>query len=801
MGLSPRAGLFGGVALLSAAVVLLQIVLTRLFSALLGYHFGFLAISLALLGAGAGGALLYAIPSLARPPGLLSRLSIHAALASGATLAALLFLARQKPFTALEPTDLKRVALLYAVCALPFLFAGIAVAGAVRFGARDMSKLYVADLGAAATGGFLALLALRLGAPRAMIATALLFGVASLWFALPMRRISGPGRSPLSQRAPGMTAPFGLVATMLLGGTILFLGDLGSPWLKLTSARDARIDRAEFQQWSLLSLITVDRPIGGIAWLRTDGGSQTAILDIKTNAPLHPDEMGYVLHRGQGPALVLGAGGGRDIRAALKAGQTRVDAVEIDPVIVNDVMRGAYRDFSGDLFSKPQVHVHITDARSFVRSAKEPYRAIVLSLVDTWAASATGALAPVESSLYTVEAFRDYLTHLTPEGTLTVNRWDAELPRLLALAAAGLRATGSADPKSHLFACSHDRTTAVLIKRTPFEKEEILKLRRHCNQHHFREIFSPDVKRGVLLEAAVATPGGFIDPSTGADLRPPTDDHPFFFHTLPASALPHMLATPRELLKQHQGVALIAAVFVVSAALALLFVILPVFAGFIRARLTSPDDPASSGAPRARPQRARALLFFGAIGAGFVLVEVGLVQQLTVFLGHPLYAVTTVLATLLLAAGAGSLSTSRVALAVGPRIASGRAQVLVAVLSLYAVGLGPVLGRAMVLGLGARALFTVALLLPLGALMGSLAPLGIKLLAPRSSSVLPWAWGLGGLGGVMATAAGALLAMSFGFSAVLWLAGAAYLLAAFAVPRYAGEPPPSSATTPLPEMR
>lgn len=790
MGLSPRAGLYGGVALLSAAVVLLQIVLTRLFSALLGHHLAFLSVSLSLFGVGAGGALLYAAPRLARPPGLLARLSVWACLASAASIATILFLVRQKPITGLAPSDLGQLVLLYAVCALPFTFAGIAVTGAIQHAARDMSKLYLVDLAAAASGGAAAMLALRLGAPRAVLVVAMLCAAAALWLAWPLRVPSRAGRSPISLRLPGTEPPFGLVATMVLGTSVLFAGDFGAPWLKLGDVREVRIAQVDFQRWSLLSFVTVDRASSGMAWLRMDGSAASAILDAKTNAPLHPDEMGYVLHKSAGPALVIGAGGGRDVRAALKAGQTRVDAVEINPVIVEEVMRGAYADFSGNLYDKPEVSVTVADGRSFVRSSKQKYRSIVLSLVDTWAASSVGALALSENSLYTVEAFRDYLEHLTPEGTLTVNRWDNEVPRLVALASAGLARAGAESPRAHLFACSHDRTTALLIKRTPFAREEILKLRRHCSQHKFREVLAPDVTRGDLNEQLIASRGGFVDPTTGADLRAPTDDRPFFFHTVPASAVGKLIAKPGAMAKEQQGLAMLVGLFAVSGALTAFCLAVPLAIGRWRARLSAAERSARGPISRTEEPRARPLMFFLSIGAGFVLVEMGLMQQLTLFLGHPIYAVTTVLVALLLAAGTGSLSTARTALVRAPALASRRAQILVILLTVYAVALGPVLGRAIVLPFAARVVFTVALLVPIGALMGSLAPLGVKLVGARSAEILPWCWGLNGLASVMGTSLGTFCAMSFGFSATLICAGAAYLCAALTVPRYRGEAPP-----------
>ncbi|MBK8254663.1 MAG: hypothetical protein IPK82_18620 [Polyangiaceae bacterium] len=803
MALSPRAGLFGGVALLSAAVVLLQIVLTRLFSALFGHHFAFVAISLSLFGIGVGGALLYTMPMLARPPGLLSRLAIHASLASAATLAALLFLMRQKAPASFSAAELGKFALLYCVCSLPFLFSGIAVTSAIRYAARDMSKLYLVDLLAAAVGGAAALVALRLGAPRAFLVVAIVYAFAGLWFSLPLLRGDRAGKSPLSQRAPHIEPPTSLVATMLLGSSVLLAGDFGAPWLKLGDVREVRVDKTEFQRWSILSFVTVDKPVAGMAWLRTDGTAATAILDQKTNAPLHPDEMGYVLQRGEGPALIIGAGGGRDVRAALKAGQKAIDAVEIDPVIVNDVMRGAMSTFSGGLYNKPEVNVSIADGRSFIASSNKQYRAIVLSLVHTSAASSVGALSLSENSLYTTQSIRDLIAHLTAEGTLTINRWDAEFPRLLALATAGLRASGAQDPKAHLFACSHDRTTALLIKRTPYDREEIQKLRRHCQTHHFREVVAPDIKRRELDEQLMFSARGFIDPESGTDYRAPTDDRPFFFHTLSAGSALALLSKPGDMLRDHQGLAMLTAVFGVSVVLMALFAFVPLALARMRRRSGVHTEPnaytdqsvhSSSGVhtdPEASP-RARPLLFFLAIGAGFVLVEMSLIQKLTLFLGHPVYAITVALAALLVSAGIGSLSTSRIALIAAPLAGEYRAQALVGLTTLYAVALGPVLERAMVLPFGVRVFFTIALLLPLGALMGSLAPLGVKLLAPRAASILPWCWSLNGLASVGATAVGAFIALSFGFSATLIAAGAAYVIAAITVPRYTGESAPSS---------
>lgn len=772
MGLSPRAGLFGGIALLSAAVALLQIVLLRLFSAMFGHHFGFAALSLSLLGAGIGAALLSAVPALARPPALLARLSVLSCLVSAATIGTILFLVRQKPITALGSADLPRVGLLFLVCSLPFILAGVALAGAIRHAARDMSRLYLADLAAAASGGVSAMLALGIGAPRSVLGVAILAALAGWWFTLPLPRARRAVESPeLSPQEPERTAPSSLVATMVLGTAVLFAGDFGAPWLKLNDAREVRLDKVELQKWTLLSLVTVDKPHAGTALLRNDGAAASAILEGKTTPPLRPDEMGYALQKDQGPALVIGPGGGRDVRAALKAGQKQIDAVELDPVVAHEVMGEKYKEFSGDLYGRPEVNVAVADGRAFVRASRAKYRAIVLSLAGDSAAPSPGALALSANSLYTVEAFRDFLEHLAPGGTLTVSRWESEAHRVLALAAAGLHALGIDKPKAHIFACNQDRTTTVLIKREAYLRDEILTLRRHCNKHKLREIFSPDVVRDGLSEQLVAARAGFIAESGNVDLRAPTDDRPFFFHTLPVQAAGKLLASPQTFLQEHQGVALLFGLFALSAVAVGLFLLVPLFAR---------RGPAA--APRARP-----ITFFLSIGAGFVLAAVAVMQQLTLFLGHPAIALTAALAALLVGAGVGSLSTARVSLASAADLAARRAHILVGLLASLAVLLGPVLGRALLLPVPLRTLFAVALLLPIGALMGSLVPLGVRLVERSSARLLPWCWGLHGLAGVTAIAAGMFVAMSFGFSAALLLSGAAYLIASLAVPEAPAE--------------
>ncbi|WP_437683660.1 hypothetical protein [Sorangium sp. So ce131] len=770
MRVSQRSGLFSGIAALACATVLLEIALSRIYAALLGEPYALLAVTLSLVGAGASGVLLYLAPSLARPPALLARMAAFSALASGAALAAIIVVAQRAPSAGSEPASLPSLALVYAASTAPFALSGLALAAAIRHVALEAPRLYLLDLAGGALGGLAAAAALRAaGAPRAALVAAIVFAAAGVLFYLGSRGGGGVDQ----RRAPG-----GLVATFALGSCVLLAGDLGAPWLKLTGFRRTPLEKVELEAWSERGLITVDRPRSGAAWLRRDGAAASQILEAKTAPSPQPEELGYALQRGEGPALVLGAGGGRDVRAALKAGQKEVYAVEADPGVV-DVMRGPYAEFSGRLFDKPEVHLIVADPRSFVRRTPLLFRSIVVPAAETVAASTAGALALSETRLHTLEGVQDLLARLAPDGTLVMARPEADFDRLLSLAAAALRRAGVAEPKGHLFGCSAARFASLLATRAPLAQAEIDTLRRHCRKGKFAELFAPDRPSTPLRAQLVAgADARAAAPDAAADLTPPTDERPFFAYDVPARRLPALLGDLKALRAEHMGLFALLALLAVGSGLLALAVLAPLLAGRRRPGGAAADPRAAAApAPRARP-----LLFFAAIGAGFALLELAVIRHVVLLLDVPAHELLVALVILLVAAGVGGLLTARVA----PRAADGAAAtaalVLAAAAALAAAGLVPLVQWSYGAGSFTRAVLAVALLLPLGLLAGSLAPLGVKLVASASPALLPWCWGLCALAGAVATALGVLCAVLLGYSVQLLAAGVAYLLAAAAVP-------------------
>jgi hypothetical protein len=766
--MSQRHGLFGGIAVLACGTVVLGIALTRLCAALFGQPVAFVMLALPLVGIAVGGGLVHLVPALVRPPALLARLAYLAGAASAGTIAALLVLLNVKMFEAFDRGGLLRLAALVATSALPFIAVGAVVAAALRHAASAASRIHFAALGGAALGVLVTVAAFSVGAGRACLLVAILFACTGIIFYVGARRGATSLDVPAERRASGA-----VVSTFVLATAVLFAGDVGAPWLKLPGLRWTPIDKVELQQWSESELVTVDKPAGGTAWVRSDGTSTTSIVDAKTTPPAQPDELGYALHKDRGPAAVLGPGAARDVRAALRAGQKDITAIEPDPILVRDVVRGRYRALSGDLYDKPEVHVVVADGRSYLLGAPAKLRSLVVTLADTSAPMAVGALALTGSRLYTVEAIRDYLTALQPEGTLLVSRPEAETDRLLAAAAAGLRRLGAANPAEHLFACSATKITALLVKRTPFTKDEIALLRRHCKKSKFAEAFAPDQAPTELRRQLVEGADQRLTAPDGAtDLSPTTDDRPFIFQPVAARFLPRILADVPTLRHERQGLFAAGLLVVVGAALVLMLLAAGFFA---RGGATGP------AAPRLRP-----MLYFLGVGAGFVLAVHALVPRLVAFLGHPDAGLSVVVAALLLAAAGGARLSGSIAPPSFALAAGRRAQLLVAVLALDAVAVAPLLDATGGLPFAGRLALVVLVLLPVGALMGSLLPLGAKIVALGSPELVPWCWALAGAAGVAAVGAGAFVALGLGYSAVFLAAGASCLLTAASVPEVKG---------------
>jgi hypothetical protein len=789
--LSLRRSTTVAVALTAGSLLMTELALTRIFSVTMYYHFAFLAISIALFGLSASGVYVFVFRRrlLAGEPDRL--LAWHGVVFTAATIVALALLVRLRVGLNYSPENLRLMLAIYALAALPFFTGGAVISLAITRYARHVNRVYAADLlGAAAACLLLIPLLDTIGAPGAVLAAAALAGVGAVLYQPRGRRLStGLAALAISTIPAALqlssAAPFDVRDTKgHQGDEVLF-----SRWNSFS--RVAVYERGH-GDWSLSS--RYQGPLPETRFMDIDSAASTPILRFDGQL----DDVAYLRYEltslayylperraaeaGDGfSALVIGPGGGRDMLAALVFGASRVDAVEINPIIATDVMRGALHEYSGRIYSHPKVRIAVDDGRSFVRRTDERWDIIQASLVDTWAATAAGAYTLSENSLYTVEAFTDYLDSLTDEGMVTITRWVFDGLRLVSLAQEACARRGC-EASDRLAIVSHGKVATLLFRKEPFPPGEIATLRRVAGDLGFTVLYAPDDRdtpRGREI-AAASTPASRWGTSEEdfarlalardrhafyeryvQDIRPTFDDRPFFFHT---TRLEHQfdVAFGRAMFFGN-GLSALLSLMGISAGLVLLFVIGPL-------ALTG-RELLGSGWPRW-------LSYFGCLGAGFMLVEVALLQQFVLLLGHPVYSLTVTLFSILLGTGLGSF----VSRSWPHEMVRGR--LLLTLLGLAALAVVAVLVIPALIDAAipwprpARIAVAALLLVPAGVVMGMPLPSGVRLLAAERGALIPWAWAMNGALSVLGATLAIFIAMNWGFSVTLLVGGGIYLLAA-----------------------
>ena len=775
-----------GIGAVSAALLMTELALTRIFSVTMYYHFAFLAISIALFGLSASGVLVYVLRRRLAAISTVRLLMYGSLLHAAATLLALAFLVRIRVGLNYSPRNLLLMLAIYLLAALPFLTGGTVISAAFARMAPRINLLYAADLiGAAA--GCLALIPLlnQLGAPGVVLVATALSSLAAVCFA---------GKQLRSRAAVAGLAVLALPVAAQIGGAQPF---------DIRDTKGHEGDRVLFSKWNSFSRIGVyDRAHGdwslSPAFTGQPGESLFMDIDSAASTPIlkgtgRLEDAAYLryeltalayqlVERPEGfTALVIGPGGGRDLLSALVFGATQVDGVEINPIIVRDVMQGRFRDYSGNLYGDRRVSIHIDDGRSFVRRAATRYHVIQASLVDTWAATAAGAYTLTENSLYTAEAFGDYLDHLTDDGVLTITRWVFDGLRLVSLAQEACAERGL-DPARHLAIVRHDRVATFLLKKQPFTPADVARLTAHAQALGFDVLYAPgghagggtaDSREMAQSRTSAADYARFIVAADRErfisdyplDIRPTTDDRPFFFHTT-RLADQFDVAFGRSMLFGN-GLSALLTLFGISATLVVLFVVGPLLIG--------------GGTPG--PGWARWLAYFGALGAGFMLFEVALLQRFVLLLGHPVYSLTVTLFSLLLGTGLGSFLSRVISDQRTRSLTRSALGAIVVVVLATRFALPWLIDAAIPWPLAARIVLAVAILVPIGILLGMALPGGMRLLAQRRPDIVPWGWGMNGALSVVGATLAVFIAMNWGFSTTFLAAAAVYTMAAVVFPK------------------
>jgi SAM-dependent methyltransferase len=789
--------LLGGIFLTSAATLTLEICIVRLLSVSQGHHFAFLVVSTALLGAGASGSFLSVVPSLLkRDP--LTLLKKGSGLFSVSALLAYLA-ANQIPFDparmAFDRWQVFYLVLVYLVFSCPFFFSGLVISSALTLWSPLAGRLYFSDLAGASLGCLLVLGLFRIfGGPGALLFACLMGGAASAVFG------EMKGKRGL---LPWFWTTF---LAVLLFWQPSWVDLRLSPYKGLEAALQFPGARLLETRWSALSRVDVlespaARTAPGLSLeylgplpeqlgITIDGDRLSAITRVQgepAGAPglkffdFLPSSFPYRAHDPR-RVLILDPGGGLEVLNALYHGVPEIVAAEANPAVV-DLLTARYGDFSGRIYTRRGVEVAAEEGRSYLRRGPRPFDLILLPLSDSLGASATGVSGLTEDHRLTAEAFGEYLRALNPGGFLCFSLYLLPPPRgelrLVSTVRRALERDGKR-PGDHLLAFRTWGTFSVLVKRDPLGPRETEALKDFCRRMKFDLVYYPGItaeeanrynrfSRPVYFEGvgAILTEGEGFYTRYPFDLSPPTDDRPFFhsfFRWKTCQEIYRLAGGKWQILLE--GGFLLPAVFALALLLSLLFILLPLLL-----RRKGEKERAAGAHPAL-------LIYFFALGLGFMFVEISLIEKFILFLGHPLYSVSLVLFSLLVSAGAGSRFSLRLKISTfrglrGLLLVAGGLVVLSA--ALYPQTLPLFQGSPPAV----RWALTAALILPVGFFLGMPFPVGIRMAGLKNPLWIPWGWCANGCASVCGAVLPVLIAQAWGFQIVFFLAALCYA-AAFA---------------------
>lgn len=780
-------GTYGGLFLISLATLALEIAFTRLLSALIWYHLGFVAVSVALLGLTAGGITVYVRPRWFQGERLVRSLTTACLLFASVVPLSLVVLCNVHIDFRVAPGIF---AAITVAITLPFYFSGIAITAVLTKCSLPVGRMYAANLAGSALGSLLVLGGLEvMGALNVILACSLLAVAAAAAFAC-----SAP---VLRVRA----ADAFLLAFLAVFGAVNY-GTSHTLRLHYVKGHVESKDEVLLHKWNSFSLITVLRQFedqrfywgksrfapatGDIPqyFIAFDGGDAMTILSRYETAAdidhLRYDltNMAYYL-RPEGGACIIGVGGGRDVQGALAFGHERVVGIEVNPIITR-LYRTIFSDFSG-IVNNDKVTLVTDEARSYVSRTKERFAVIQMSLIDTWAATGSGAYTLSENALYTREAWKIFLEHLAGDGIFTVSRWYdpgnlGETGRALSLAVASLFDAGSTDPSRHIIMITTKNLATMLICKRPFSEQETGKIKAVADKLGFDAAIVPgetpgnrDLARILGVKSAGEMRRAFSDTLLNYD--PPTDESPYFFNMLKLRHL-NMFNDIRMGLGVTRGN--------IAASVALLW-LTAALAGMAAVTVILPLVLSVRGRPDVALVR-RGAAYFSLIGAGFMFAEIALAQKLSVFLGHPVYALGVVLFAIIASAGVGSYLSDRIDL-------SGRYRVYLlpvfAAASLVTLRfiMPPVFHWSIASAGIVKVLVAVILIFPAGVILGCCLPVGMRLLGRREEREKSWYFALSGVFGVLGSALALFVSIYFTISLNLYIAGLCYIALLFCLPR------------------
>lgn len=778
-----------GISLVSASALTLELFLTRFFSVAQWHHFAFMVVSIALLGYGASGSFLMLFSSILKKDTnkLLSLLSILFSITALISYT----IANHLPFDmakiAWDTSQPIYILVYYILLSIPFFIAGMIISIAITLSSKDVNKIYFFDLIGASIGCLLPLMIFPLfGGTGPLLASSILALTASVFF-LPSRRF------------PVLFLSL-IIFFIIIKPTFLEINM--SQFKSLNAALRFPESRHIHEKWNVFSRIDViESPLVRFApglslkyqkslphqlGITIDGDSMTAITEYKGDIlgldfiPYLPSSLPFYLAQDKN-VLILEPAGGLDILTALYFQSESITGVEINPLI-HKIMKNEFRDFSGKIYDMENVNTVTGEGRGYLKKTGNKFDIIVFPVLSSIPASSWGFFGLAEGYQFTEEAVITYIEHLNNDGMLSITRYLLPPPReelrLISVIHFALKRTGIENPEKHIAVIRTWGTITIIVKKSEIMDADIFKIKVFCKERLFDIVYYHGVKKeevniynkfkepiyyNLISQILDDEKRPLLYKNYAYDITAVTDDRPFFFHFFKWNKIKEVYKSVGEKWQIFvEGGYLLPIIFIQALIASAVFIVLPLFA--VRGKRLFAQNK----------ETIKYLSYFFLIGIAFMFVEISLMQKLILFLDHPVYAVSAVLFSILVFSGIGSfISKSYAETKSLFKIIAALAIALVITTIALSYIINLFLGNSLIL----RGIITLTILCPIAILMGMPFPIGMKILGEEEKEVIPWAWCVNGAASVLSSILSIIIAMSFGFNAVLFLAALTYLAA------------------------
>ncbi len=791
---------YTAVFLLSGLVMALQILQSRIFSVTSWYHLSFLVISMAMFGLTMGALKIYRSSEEEQREhyGLIAR---KHSIAFGFYI--LIGLAAQLFIPIISNNTLETLATLPVAAlstAIAYYHAGVAITVSLTRAPYPVGKTYGFDLLGAGLGCLAALVLMEsIDTPSAILFLSAIAFVSALLFPVSSEDSKVIKLSHYSFNIKKTAMIFCLSLFALGAINIALPSPLLYPlWIKNNLTKMSSID---YEEWNSISRVTVMKEMKDVtpfAWgpspkfptdIKTTG--KFLIIDGDAGTPITKFDGDFSKHRyleydvtniaynlpDINKAAIIGVGGGRDLLSAKYFGVSEVTALDVNPVQIK-LLRDhpEYREYA-NLYNQPGVKIINEEARSWFRQNTDKLDVIQMSLIDTWAATGAGAFALSENGLYTVEAWSIFMNDLSDHGIFTVSRWSASVMddtgRTLSVAMATLFNQGIENVRDHIVMVKSGSIATIMLSKSPFSDRQLYVINRVSKEKEYEIVLMPhrNAPEGILRDLIVAKNLDEINKIADKqffDVSPSTDMRPFFFNQARINKPWEITKLALMPLNAGHYVSMGQAKATFNLYIIILFSIVMVGFVIIAPLLKTVKDKGSTFIKAGT-------LYFMLIGLGFMFMEISLLQAFGVFLGHPIYGLSVVLFSLIIAAGLGSLISEKLPLNTLPK------QLLWCGLTCaYGITLSFVLRDIFhdyaEVEIMQRVLISVAIIAPSGLLMGYGFPTGLRLTEEFDSRATAWFWGINGAAGVLGSSIAIALNISVGIDKTLIVASICYAL-------------------------